>query len=339
MRTQKIVGREAGVLLIAVVLLFSATSVIATTETTNHHVLLTDGSGSNTKVISTQITNAQNVLWDNGLPDEMNGVSCVYWAANPIDREVVDDFDITDSAWNIDGGSFRIVTYAGTGSASVLGVNVFFYQDDGTNKPKLTPFVSPTATFTASDTGNMYFGRPEILIQVSFAAVELTTGKWWVCFQPVLNDNGFWLTAPLKTQSIWVDYPDLGYSRWTKGSVVFSGAEYGVSFTLTGTAGPQPELEITSIKTGIGLRAILKNTGDADATQVSWSITANGGLVFPKQKNGVISTLASGDTTTIKMIVLGFGPTVFTITATCDEGAEVEANQSGFVLFFFVFGM
>jgi hypothetical protein len=333
----KIFGKKsAGVLLVTLVMIFSSTIVTANSIKVDATSLATD-SQNVACVKQSEIIGGRDVLWDNGLPDGVNGVSCCYYAGYPLDRLIADDFDIALGAWNVNGGSFRMVANAGTGSASVLGVKVFFYQDDSL-KPALTAFATPTATFTAVDTGDLYFGRPEILVTVTFDPVELTTGKWWVCFQPIINDNAFWLTSSMIGEAIYLIYPDQGFTQWTKGSVVF-GSDYSVSYTLTGSAASMPKLELGEINLGLGVSTVIKNTGDAAATNVTWSISCTGGLIFPKLKDGSIASIAVDGSATIKMIVLGFGQGTFTVTATCDEGSEATGNQTGFVLLFFVLGV
>lgn len=171
-------------------------------------------------------------LWNNGPPDGVNGVSCVNWPSYPLDRYVVDDFYVPPIGWFVEGGHFRIVTYSGLGPGSVDGVKVFFFEDVG-GQPDVNIYWSGSCTFLPSLTGDQYFGRPEIAVECRFGPVSLAPGKWWVCFQPEMDDNCFWLTALGYGQSIWVDYPDAGYPRWTDGFSVF-GDYYDVSFLLRG---------------------------------------------------------------------------------------------------------
>lgn len=100
-----------------------------------------------------------------------------------------------------------------------------------------------------------------------------------------------------------------------------------------------PTLTIDSIKGGVGVSAVINNTGTVNATTVQWNITFSGGFVFPKEKTGTITTLPAGGQETIKAMVVGIGKTTITVHAICAEGPEATRTASGFVFLFFVFGV
>jgi len=231
--------KEASVLLIAVVMVLSTVAVTADTNDNRAVISLTSTKGSNHMIFGNEriFSNGETLLWDNGDPDGILGLSSCYWSSYPIDREVVDDFDINETSW-VGGGHFRMVTYAGNNANFIDGVNVFFYEDIG-NEPSVDRYAERVAEFDAYNTGDDYFGRPEIAINVSFDTIELATGKWWVCFQPVLEDNGFWLTATGYGESVWGSLPDGGYPKWTKGYIIYGGY-YDMSFKLFRSS-PPPE--------------------------------------------------------------------------------------------------
>ncbi len=129
---------------------------------------------------------------------------------------------------------------------------------------------------------------------------------------------------------------------------------YNVTLTVTdaasGTAtdtttatiiAPQPVLEIGAITGGFGIKSSVKNTGEGAATNVDWTITLDGKLVFlGKSSTGTFATIAPAGDEAIKAgFILGFGKTNIVVSATCDEGVTAEATASGFVLGPFVLGV
>jgi hypothetical protein len=93
----------------------------------------------------------------------------------------------------------------------------------------------------------------------------------------------------------------------------------------------QPPLTITITK-GFGITTVIKNTGTATLTNISWSIECTGGIIVIGQtKFGDIPSLEPGEEYKAKDFVLGFGRT--TIGASAD-GAS--ANATGLVLLIFV---
>jgi hypothetical protein len=97
---------------------------------------------------------------------------------------------------------------------------------------------------------------------------------------------------------------------------------------------PSPKIEIGNITGGFGIKAVIKNTGDADAIGVSWKIQLSGGLILlGKSKTGSIN-IPMGGFVMVKDTVLGFGKT--TITVTADTASK---TATGTVLLFFVLGV
>jgi carboxypeptidase T len=104
--------------------------------------------------------------------------------------------------------------------------------------------------------------------------------------------------------------------------------EQSTTFTI------QYPVEIT-IKGGLGVSAEIKNTGTTTLSNISWTISLDGSLVFyGKTKTNVIPTLAPGESVTVKDFVIGFGRTGILVTT----GTATE-NATGMVLLFFVLGV
>jgi len=104
---------------------------------------------------------------------------------------------------------------------------------------------------------------------------------------------------------------------------------------------PKPELKVDTIAGGFGVSAVVNNIGEADATNVAWTIALDGGLIIVgKETTGDIATLAAAANSPIKSgLILGFGKTTITVTATCDEDVSDTATASGFVFLVFVLGV
>jgi len=99
-----------------------------------------------------------------------------------------------------------------------------------------------------------------------------------------------------------------------------------------------PELQIGKISGVLGVSAIIKNIGTANATNVEWSITFDG-LVFPKKKSDTITTIAADGQEKVKATIFGFGKTTITVNVTCAEGSTAEKIATGKVFMIFVFGI
>jgi hypothetical protein len=321
-KNKKVVLKGAGVLLCAAMLLLSTGLVTANTNETQAAVSLS----GETITINNAPSTTRSVLYDNGLPNGVNGLSNGVWET--YDREVVDDF-ITTTTWIVTGGEFRIVTFGG--ATSIPGVIVNFYQDLG-DIPSTTAFATKTADIICTATGNTYFSRPEILVTCTFETVTLEPGKWWVGFHPQAEENVFWLTANMSMHHVYVSYPDLGYPKWTDGNVVWPDTNHDVSWLITGTS---LDIEIT-ILGGFGVSAKIKNNGATALTDVPWTIDLEGGLILVgKTKTGTIENLPAGEEVTVKSIVLGFGKPTITVTA----AADTMKNATATVLLFFVLGV
>jgi len=93
-----------------------------------------------------------------------------------------------------------------------------------------------------------------------------------------------------------------------------------------------PELQISTITSGFGIKTVLKNTGAGEATNVTWGITLTGGTFIGKLSKGVIATIVAGADKSIKSnLIFGIGKTTILVIATCDQEVTVEQNATGFV--------
>jgi hypothetical protein len=236
--------KGAGAILVLAVLVLSSAAVYGQNTTYKSETSLIELSEPSQTIIDTEPQSYRGpILWDNGDPDGRNGVSCMLWPGNDLDRYVIDDFTVPEGGWDIGDGHFRIVTYGGAGPEIIDNVLVYFFASTGPCEPAMEPYAVADPEFSASLTGNTYFDRPEILVDCYFdPPVTLPdAGEWWVCFQPQMEDNSFWLTTAESTCSILLDYVGQ-YPRWTYGFDVF-GDYYDVNFVLTGVGG-DPSIDV-----------------------------------------------------------------------------------------------
>lgn len=102
--------------------------------------------------------------------------------------------------------------------------------------------------------------------------------------------------------------------------------------TATITQALEPEIEIGEIKGGRSISAEIKNTGEANATQVPWGISLSGGIILKgKEKTGTIVQLNIDEIRTVTSSVLGIGRVTITVTA-----GDKQKEATGFVFLFFI---
>ena len=99
-----------------------------------------------------------------------------------------------------------------------------------------------------------------------------------------------------------------------------------------------PVLEI-GIRSGLGITAMINNTGTEDATNISWKIEFTGGFVIPPQRTGTIPIIPIGEQNKIQTWVVGLGKKTVTVSLTADDGITVEKTQYVFLFLIFVIVM
>ena len=173
-----------------------------------------------------------DLIYDNGEPDGINGLFFGYYGG--YDNWLIDDFEITQKT-DITGIKFHFVWNAGY-SSNCENVKICIVEETGTCNPDSGPayYETETTDFVEYATGNIYFSRPEIVIEADFEGVTIPAGKYWigVCPDGMIDNSAYWLTAPLKNCCIQFDSPYLGYSRWTPGSDI--GYNYDLAWAVYG---------------------------------------------------------------------------------------------------------
>ncbi len=99
-----------------------------------------------------------------------------------------------------------------------------------------------------------------------------------------------------------------------------------------------PKVDVGVIKGGLfKVTATIKNTALAEAEDITWKITFDGGLIFlGKESAGSLDTILAGEETTVSSkLILGFGPTRVVMTVEIPEGSDTR-NQGAFIFLFFI---
>ena len=180
------------------------------------------------------------------------------------------------------------------------------------------------------DTGNafMYQSSPAVADGKVYFCSGTTFGTIF-CLN-ITNGNLIWkhdINAGIKSS------PAIANGNLYVGSEDFNLYCFGVEPTF-------PEIVISSIEGGSGITATIENAGDADATDVQWSITIEGGLfILEKEIEGSFELISAGDSEEIHMDVLGIGlgiitplPTI-TVTAECAEDSSDTQSVSAKIFF------
>jgi hypothetical protein len=178
-------------------------------------------------------------------------------------------------------------------------------------------------------------------VYMSGSTVKCAYVKDGNVYQAVSEDKGATWGAPEQLNSVdgtAVDEP--GAVDVTDIGVVWTDSRNGAKDIYTAGAADTPVLKIDSIAGGLGVSAVIENTGTEAATNVEWTITLGGTVFLGAETPGTIATLGPGDTETIKSgFPLGFGDIDISISASCAEGASASASAQGKLLLFFVTGL
>lgn len=99
-----------------------------------------------------------------------------------------------------------------------------------------------------------------------------------------------------------------------------------------------PILEVRPLSSGLfRLEVPIKNSGDVDASDVSWRIELSGGAVIGGSHEGTGFMIPAGGTAMVTSgFIFGFGPTEVLVTVEYGDGGVSSRRQDGFVFLFFI---
>jgi hypothetical protein len=153
-------------------------------------------------------------------------------------------------------------------------------------------------------------------------------------YKVVSEDRGATWGAPtqMNQEDGTVD-PSPGSIDITEIGLVWTDTRNGAKDIYTsGATASLPILGVKSISKGMGVKAVIENTGTADAVDVDWSITIDASLMILGRESGDKIDVPAGKTAEISSgFVLGFGPAAITVTA-----GDASGSESGTVLLFFI---
>jgi hypothetical protein len=182
--------------------------------------------------------------------------------------------------------------------------------------------LAPAGTGFTCEAGGPYTGHVGIPVQFTGSASGGTSPYTWAW---TFGDSG---TAA--TQNPTHTYTAVGTYNVTL--TVTDSSKAVVTDTTTATISPPaPVIAIGNITGGLGISAVIKNVGTADATGVTWKINLSGGFILVGKSKTGTADITAGGSVTVKDFVIGFGKTTITVTA-----GTATKTATGTVLLFFV---
>jgi len=354
MKYKSTILKEAGVLLIGMLLIFSSLAVIANKNEKNY---LSGSSKIDIPIKNSGLCLVQDdvILWDNYVLD---WTSAYHSQDDPPgepeqwDSYVADDFKFeeeTDVHW-----IFWQIYYGWCNNADGpkdyhYDWNIIFFEDDGTGNNPGDIYEGP---ITISD--------EDIIKSNSYLNSTAWIGVWQCGAHAYLPgpitfdaDTKYWISIysigpiypltffPVHSESLGgillhqgkIKSEHWGYPDWTSLSV-----DYGYALDSNFVLGGASPHNIT-ISKGFGISVTIDNNLPetiTPMTNVTVNFTATGGFVLNPTKNIVIPEIASQTTETAKYFPIGFGKIIITAKIAGDRIGVGTIEDTGFLILFFV---
>lgn len=233
----------------------------------------------------------------------------------------------------------QVIILAQSDEAGTQDIICYYSSDAGVNWG---------TSFVADDTG-----EDELYPTIdSYGEVAVCTfimdGNLYTC---ITDDGGATWSTPEQVNDVdgTVNSEFRNVDITTDGNIVWADVRNGnldVYFDHVGGQPAHPVIEIGEITGGIGkVSAVIKNVGEADATDVDWNISVSGGLIgrINIDTGATIASLAIGEETTVTTegFILGLGSLDIDVVASCAKAVPntVEKTANGKVLLFLILGI
>ncbi|UCD14316.1 MAG: hypothetical protein JSW60_02575 [Thermoplasmatales archaeon] len=341
MNKKNYILKEAGVLLVAAVMILSTVAVTAETE-------------NDIKIRDRQTCIADSFEEVGYTSIESDPSAYLHNAGGPVifsQQPVPDDtgahgpfsdagqgFRVYENFWGLTEDIRDVHWWGlwGFGSGTPTAGDAFeisFCADNGTVPDYNNHIVDFTGSLgteiTYVGTGNFYFGYELYYMEMDLPAPVSMASGWVSFYKTTINAQRFAMIDALT-----------GDSNAYQLNAIIPFLDYDVAFELTGGIA---ELEIANVAGGFAVSADVKNVGAITAENVLWEIKFDGGFIF-LPPGGIASggpfDISTASDLTISTMAFGFGgiilPLNIIISATADNADPVNTTVPAKLLLIFV---